>query len=139
MTVRGSLRYDRSTALGGRAEGKLALEFEGEWALSLPKRDHSTSIRGAVHVDGVGAPMEGTFSVSRFDLAIWATVAALSVNFPDSRGESCTIEVKIPPSNLIPGKPRRVAGALSQGGVRIGEVELEVDPKVLWAALVSLR
>jgi len=90
-------------------------------------------IEGRLLADGLADRAEITGTLS----AKLTGPFVLSVDFPDSRGESCNIEVKIPLSNLIPGKPRRVAGALSQGGVRIGEVELEVDAKVLRAALPS--
>lgn len=87
-------------------------------------------VKGRLLADGLADRAETTGTLSAKPPGPFV----LSVDFLDSRGESCNIEVKIPLSNLILG---RVAGALSRGGVRIGEVELE-DAKVLRAALPSL-
>ncbi|MCX5969646.1 MAG: hypothetical protein NTV57_18835 [Cyanobacteria bacterium] len=112
------------------------MEFEGVWPLSLPNPAFSAKISGSVLVENVTDwdPVTGCLSMTPLPPGF-----ELAVKFSDSQGERYIINSKTQSMIGFPfGKPTSAKGTLHKGAIKIGEVSLHVDLKLMSQALPSL-
>lgn len=112
------------------------MEFEGIWPLSLPKPTYSAKISGLVSVEDVidWAPMTGRLSITPIPPGF-----ELAIEFADSQGECYIIDSKAQSMIRFPfGKTTSVKGTLHKRTIKIGDVGLHVDLKLMLQALPSL-
>lgn len=132
LTIDGEWYACNSSSL----QQNLRMEFEGIWPLSLPKPTYSAKISGLVLVEDLTdwTPMTGRLSITPIPPGF-----ELAVEFSDSQGERYIISSKAKSMIRFPiGKPTSVKGTLHKRAIKIGDVGLHVDLKLMFRALPSL-